>query len=350
MPGVCVWSRLPCDSAEPDEATTVRSFLEKFVDKTTVEQFVATVESRHQQDAPPQGWSDLVIIDYEPVATVLLQNTKLQDIQLPSFVVSGGNLGVEAVSATMEVIAKFATCLAIASGLATKLFDKNAFVMKNPSGTEDTQIVHPVLVMMMHELFEKATQLKKELTDDTYTMASSVFMTVFPKASMLQLVMIILQWHSFAENYALGKLVGHLEVSAAACETTCPRWSHIISADIYKGNLAKRQLLEGQTRAQLPPATEKLRAFFRSLTDLGDSWPLEKPVAEMAISADACSNVAGILDMAAEAMTIVAACNIIEDFAKTSEGKRMATQFLQLNEMKNFPKILESKLKHIASQ
>lgn len=65
---------------------------------------------------------------------------------------------------------------------------------------------------------------------------------------------------------------------------------------------------------------------------------------------DTLVNGSAVWEMCAATLAVIAACNILEEFATSPNGPSMASTFLASQRPRDFPKSLEGKLKSLAQQ
>lgn len=141
-----------------------------------------------------------------------------------------------------------------------------------------------------------------------------------------------------------------LDETASSCEALCPRWSHIIGQDEYKQQLVRKQLLKAPGRSTLPEMSNKLWTFSQSLRALPKTWAFVGDAAWGDSLPASLENAAAVNEMAALCLSVIAACNILEEFGNTQAGKAMAIDMLSTDRPVGFPKVLETKLQKLSRQ
>lgn len=119
-------------------------------------------------------------------------------------------------------------------------------------------------------------------------------------------------------------LLASVETFADSVLTAMPRWDHIITNRVYNSDLARRQLLQHPLRATLGDKISSLSVYkdlaLDILTELGSQDIANRPVALGAGES---------LDIASATMSIMAACNVYEEFRNSSRGADMAHTLLR---------------------
>lgn len=120
-----------------------------------------------------------------------------------------------------------------------------------------------------------------------------------------------------------------------------PRYDHIVTARMYNSLRARRQLLEHLRRHMLPDKLSQLGLFADNSKDfLHDYFGVEQYPIEYDSAMSA-------LEVGQKTVVILAAVNIIEDFASNTRGPDMARTMLRSASASSLPEVLRQSLEQI---
>lgn len=319
---------------------------------------MTTLDSQKSKVALPSDAATITFTeDYNPnmyVARSFLLYCEAKSLAIPHFVLAARPVCPMWLSHIIRTVGQFATIVSWCCFIQSAYFEKQAFIVSGSGGKAtsqgDQRVVDPYFVKLMaqlrktvHSMSEQSSTLKASLTKDNVTIH-------FTGEVMQRLLTALMAWLDLAQRRCFKELALKLDEQATACEAASPRWNHIITNDSYKGNLARRQLLSEKTRTALPVAESRLASLLESIKSLPVLWNLGKSAEEVNELSESVTNAQSIAQMSADAMTIVAACNIVEEFGATAQGKAHAQTFLAANKMANFPKSLDARLRQIADK
>lgn len=129
--------------------------------------------------------------------------------------------------------------------------------------------------------------------------------------------------------------------------TKTPRWDHIANSKSYNSALA-RKLLEHPSRGKLADSVAALGGHLDQVQKfhVGIESSSTDRAAEPEFVA-ACMAAEGALETAKVCIAVIAACNVVEDFASNPKGSQMAQSLL--SKSVGLPDALKKRLKTIAT-
>ncbi len=148
-------------------------------------------------------------------------------------------------------------------------------------------------------------------------------------------------WLPLVKQDIFKLLYNRLNIEVATLAKCTPTWNHIVSPQKYSAVLAKRQLLETDSSANLSGAIDKVFSLVESISKIHGVWGMPNKVEEVAevISAEAR------LDLGRSTSSVIAAVNVLENFKGAPNQATMAATVI--SEGIDLPEILVSKLKAI---
>lgn len=115
-----------------------------------------------------------------------------------------------------------------------------------------------------------------------------------------------------------------LDIMSDAMLKSMPRWDHLINSRTFNSSLVKRQLLESPLRRALPDRIRDLAMHKEGIEDYLHQAAAEAELPELAeVTASEAA-----LSLANQTMAVIAAANILQDFAGTARGREMAEQMM----------------------
>ena len=128
-------------------------------------------------------------------------------------------------------------------------------------------------------------------------------------------------WLPSAQQQALGMMSDTLGKQVAAMQSRTPMWGRIISSSRYNQALAKKQLLQAP-HTLIVDLIDSTGTLMTKLVDLTKQFGGDPNLNPTLAEAD------GILEATKLTMTVIAGVNTVENYSKTAEGAKMATQIL----------------------
>jgi hypothetical protein len=145
-------------------------------------------------------------------------------------------------------------------------------------------------------------------------------------------------WLPSAQQQALGMMSDTLGKQVAAMQSRTPILGHIITSSRYSQALAKKQLLQAP-HTLIVDLIDSTGTLMTKLVDLTKQFGGDPNLNPTLAEAD------GILEATKLTMTVIAGVNAVENYGKTAEGAKMATQILL---EKSIPEALRTRLRTIA--
>ena len=128
----------------------------------------------------------------------------------------------------------------------------------------------------------------------------------------------------------------------ATLEAKAPRYQHIITKQKYNGKLAKVQLLDNVVVTVLPGMINMHFELVASISKYVSEWSLGSASDLLEFQGAQAA-----IDLGNQVMAVIAAVNVVENFASDPRGPAMAEQLLE--KKSDYPASLKDRLKAIAN-
>ena len=250
----------------------------------------------------------------------------------------------------VPVCAKMVESACFASWFIATCLDKNALVLESndEKGGELPRMEYNSLIKDALVFAKETVQTLRDIATPSVSLLTDVeaHLVLGPKQALMWCDALS-ALTEFVAKQALRRLGDKIDEVAEQCEKMTPRWGHIVSDDSYKQTLVRRQLLNSPSRHSLLAVAARLTSLLESTRE---SSLIVGGVAadDDATISDAMANGIAVFDASSDAVSLMAALNIIEDFGMTPDGKKLASSFLTEALFKGFPKAVEAKLRRIA--
>lgn len=259
-----------------------------------------------------------------------------------------GSLPSEKVIELLTLLHTIDDAIAAACWIQTTRLEPQVFTsVRGPEGDRLGQVfIDAPLKMMCERLFSLLEKIKVQSSAKA-DMLDSIDGLRAGRAALTRVTAGLEEFAEHARANIVAGLMSKVDELAKVCEERAPRWAHIASDDDYKPALAKRQLLKSPARNSLPDMANRLYTLVRDVEGGLKFMGMASLSEEVS---DTLVNGSAVWEMCAATLAVIAACNILEEFATSPNGPSMASTFLASQRPRDFPKSLEGKLKSLAQQ
>lgn len=209
------------------------------------------------------------------------------------------------------------------------------------------QAISPCIVhvaKMLLQLHRRAAKLEEQQQQETLLAGASL---AIPFDDVEKALLAISGLNEAIVRTIICQAAQHAQKVGEQLEQATPRWCHIVTETAYHPKLATRQLLQSPARSTLAPLAKGLWNFLENMGYIFATLQVPETPEKNQLSSEAVVYAQKVYSSADQALTIMAGVSIVEEFAKTKEGKDAARDFLKEERHPKLPEQLAKKLRDL---